>query len=525
MPNHPEESTLQHAEGDHIVQAVNSTVAIVTGSKIEEDGDTAIWIGQLLSGGRDYSIRALNDPIPVPTDAGPSALLAAHHELVEFVGRTNERAELASWLAAEDNYAIHLVTGPSGQGKSRLALQTAREAQAAGWLVVTARHLLDGGVVDSDFPKHEEPKQCVGVLVLVDYADRWPTKDLYQLLADHRLHSGNAPVRALLIGRSGDFWASQRDVLAAMARASMSRSTLAALGQSEVEDRKRAFVTAVTAFCLHPLVGAGELDPGMVLEPANLHTVEFSSVLSVHLAALAGVLSARDSNIPSEQPDLTTDPAAASRYLIRRELRSWDRLRAAGVINPLRCSDRAMARTVFVATLVRGLSDGDATKLMTSIEGQIGESARCAIDDHSRCYPSPNPAMRLEPLLPDRLGEDFIAAIVPGDDSVVDLAESLADLADPAVGNIIAHLLRSFGTDEAVEQRVLKPAITTLVETSLRWPHVAAKHLLPAIAERPQLALAGGGSTLARLSMLEGVDQVLSAIDSVLDEATNGSQR
>ena len=51
---------------------------------------------------------------------------------------------VSCWLEGDPIRAALLVTGPGGQGKTRLALEAARRAQAAGWQVLVARHQLDG---------------------------------------------------------------------------------------------------------------------------------------------------------------------------------------------------------------------------------------------------------------------------------------------------------------------------------------------------------------------------------------------
>lgn len=159
-------------------------------------------------GGRQvFALSPLARKPAVPADSGPAALLMARYELVDFVGRTDLCTEARSWLASERRRAARLVTGPGGQGKSRLALQVAREAAAAaGWQVLVARHILDGGLlaVDGAPDPVPVPDRPAGVLVLVDYADRWPPEDLLQLLT--RPEAAQGRVRMLLLGRSGAFW-------------------------------------------------------------------------------------------------------------------------------------------------------------------------------------------------------------------------------------------------------------------------------------------------------------------------------
>ena len=36
------------------------------------------------------------------------------------------------------------------------------------------------------------------------------------------------------------------------------------------------------------------------------------------------------------------------------------------------------------------------------------------VEDHARCYPPADPGLVLDPLYPDRLGEDYLALTLPG---------------------------------------------------------------------------------------------------------------
>jgi hypothetical protein len=63
----------------------------------------------------------------------PGSLLAASVEAVEFTGRSGESAVLTAWRDSEAGFAVMLVTGEGGQGKTRLARQTAADSRQDGW--------------------------------------------------------------------------------------------------------------------------------------------------------------------------------------------------------------------------------------------------------------------------------------------------------------------------------------------------------------------------------------------------------
>ena len=85
-----------------------------------------------ISGDPEFGLAELAARPEVPNNSSPSVLLAARHELVRFVGRKGDLRVVNGWLEGEPIRSALLVTGPGGQGKTRLALEASRRAQAAG---------------------------------------------------------------------------------------------------------------------------------------------------------------------------------------------------------------------------------------------------------------------------------------------------------------------------------------------------------------------------------------------------------
>ena len=371
-----------------------------------------------------FALSPLTARIPVPPDAGPAALLMARHEVAEFVGREEFRDDARQWLASDPRRAVRLVTGQGGQGKTRLGLQVARDATAQGWQVFLARHALDGGLIDvEDAPESVPvPDDPVGVLVLVDYADRWPPQDLLDLLV--RPEASRGRVRMLLLGRSAAFWSPLGQTLT-RAGIGVSQRRLQPLADHG-PTRQRMFDTATAAF-------AREL--GVPVEPVaegpNLQSPGFDLTLAVHLAALVTVLRRRDGHAAAQLPDQPAldDPAALSRELLIREVHHWQTM-AQRRVNPVRLSRETMTRVVLIATLTRTLSAPSALTLLGALD--IGADPHTVLDDHALCYPPSRGDIVLEPLYPDRLGEDFIAAVLPGGPVDDHDSASLAFLADPS---------------------------------------------------------------------------------------------
>jgi hypothetical protein len=382
-----------------------------------------------------FALSPLAARIPVPPDAGPAALLMARYELAEFVGREEFRGEAPQWLASDPRRAVRLVTGRGGQGKTRFGLQVARDATDDRWQVLLARHALDGGLIDvEDAPEPVPiPDNPVGVLVLVDYADRWPPQDLLELLT--RPEASRGRVRMLLLGRSAAFWSPLGQMLT-RAGIGVSQRHLQPLADHG-PTRQRMFDTATTAFARQLAI---PIEP--LVEGPNLQSPGFDLTLAIHIAALVTVLRRRDGQAAAHLPDQPAldDPAALSRELLIREVHHWQTMTQRRV-NPVRLSRETMARAVLIATLTRTtLPAPSALTLLQAL--QIGADPHTVLDDHALCYPPSRSDIVLEPLYPDRLGEDFIAAVLPGGPVDDHDSASLAFLADPTSPDILAKLLQ-----------------------------------------------------------------------------------
>jgi hypothetical protein len=71
--------------------------------------------------------------LSMPDAPLPSMLLPAEYGVVPFVGRQNELADLDTWLTSAEASGARLVTGPGGQGKTRLAAEVVDRARTTGW--------------------------------------------------------------------------------------------------------------------------------------------------------------------------------------------------------------------------------------------------------------------------------------------------------------------------------------------------------------------------------------------------------
>ena len=416
----------------------------------------------------------------------PSRLLDARHAVVGFTGRERELGGMAGWRDGPARLAGCWLHAPGGQGKTRLAGEVAGRSAEAGWRVVTAVH--GAGVVHPPPGSQDlRPDGACGVLLVVDYADRWPLSHLTWLLSNALLHR-DLPARLLLIARTAHGWPAVRGVLTAVG-AEASDVHLTPLPDAP-ESRQRMFLAARDAFALRYHV-----DPGSVPVPGWLGGPEFGLTLALQMAALVAV----DATVSGSRPP--RDLPGLSAYLLDRERAHWSRLhenRAEGL--DFATSPAELGRLVFTAALTGAVSHRDGVALVRETAA-AGHPER-ALADHSACYPAADPGQGtvLEPLYPDRVAEDYLALSLPGHDLT-------GHPPDPWCGGVPAALLTAFPGHAA-------RAVTFLASAAARWPHLAGRHLYPLLRADPALAVRAGSAALSALAQLPDVPaDVLAAVE------------
>ncbi|MCX4826090.1 tetratricopeptide repeat protein [Streptomyces sp. NBC_01142] len=429
----------------------------------------------------------------------PSQLLSAQHQVVPFIGREGDLARLEDWRDGDGPVAaVTLLYAPGGRGKTRLAARLA-ETTGTGWKVWQA---VRGSTSTAGTAARTLPALGRRALLVIDYAERWPKQDLQTLLQTLAARPGER-LRVLLLARSGGTWWTSRQHDLRKLNYLPSTVELLPLSGRRMAARKEAFIAARDRFA----AALGLTDPETVPCPGNLADEAFSLTLTIHMAALVAV----DAHLRGAAPP--NDPVSLSQYLLERERDYWDKLHDHSA--DVEIGPEVMAQAVYTATLTRPVDYDTALEALTHarVDTPATLTTGRVLSDHAVCYPplAPNafdaPATYLEPLYPDRLGEDFLALTTPGYPPRQHLSTGWADKAP-------AHLLAAATADPAPALPWTRDTLTILINTAERWPHIATRQLYPLLKNHPELSLHAGGTALATLAGLDTIDlTVLEAIE------------
>ncbi|MGW5866580.1 tetratricopeptide repeat protein [Streptomyces sp. NPDC055239] len=449
------------------------------------------------------------EPFPLATPAAmpaglarvPSRLLTARHQIVPFIPPP-ELAVLESWRDGEPpGLSIRLVHAEGGSGKTRLATEFAARSAKAGWAVALARHRSEAASAgDGD---QTLTVRAPGLVIIVDYAERWPLEDLITLVRQHR-DAARDKLRILLLARpAGPWWQGLAHQFTKLDILDVDALRLEGLPDTPGV-RADMYTAARDRFAeifthTHPArIGIPDLD-----DPV------FALTLTVHMRALVDV----DATRRGKTPPTGSGQASLSSYLLDREHDHWRSSHDQGR-GPLRTTEQTMGRAVYVATLTGALPPADAAAALTCTGAADTPAAGGQLaEDHARCYPPAEPELVLDPLSPDRLGEDYLALALPGHEK-----EFGYHATDPWTFTAPATLLAPDHQDSgpAVYTR---QALSVMIESAHRWPHLTTQHLAPLLRRHPELALAVGSAALTRLVDLPTLDvTVLEAIEPHLPE-------
>ncbi|WP_174184799.1 tetratricopeptide repeat protein [Nocardia barduliensis] len=429
----------------------------------------------------DYQLNEFPPAAPDVDDLlrrGPAALLLAASRVVDFIGREAELAELTDWLTSPAAVAVMLLHGPGGQGKTRLATKLAENACAEGWAVAEVRHHADPPTIAS---ANDFTKQGRGLLMVLDYGERWSHQELKRYLVAGARHQ-HGPTRILVVARpSGLWWNTLRHPL----RKANINATECALGPlaPSFADRQVVFTAARNSYAaILDVANFSELRPA-----GSLADDAYGLALTLNMAALVAVDACRRG---IRQP---TDPGELSSYLLDREYDSWRALFGSGRIGT---EPPVLRQLVLLATLTGPTALPTALELVQAVGLADGQAeAHQRLRDHALCYPPEDTDRLLTPLAPDRIGEDF-------------LADALSS-SDDTTGAWSAQLLEWLVTTDGKSKPGMRAssAFGVLVQTGRRWDQVRRRHLFPLVDRYPDIIVSIGGESLVALAEVadEGV--------------------
>ena len=397
---------------------------------------------------------------------------------------------------------MRLVHAEGGSGKTRLAREFAARSAEAGWAVALARHRSE--VASAGAGDESLTVRPPGLVLVVDYAERWPLADLITLVRQHR-DAARDRLRILLLARpAGTWWQGLAHQFAKLDVLDVAAVRLEALPNIP-EARAAVYTAARDRFAeIFALADAASLGV-----PDRLADPQFGLTLTVHMRALIDV----DAASHGREPPSGSDQASLSSYLLDREYDHWRSSHDQGR-GPVRTNELAMSRAVYVAVLTRSLTLAAAAAALTRADAAATRAAADQlVEDHGRCYPPEDPGLVLDPLAPDRLGEDYLALSLPGQE------EDFGYYATDSWTITAPGLLLEPATADAEPAAYSRQAVSTLIEAAHRWPHVTARHIGPLLRRNPGLALTAGSAALTRLSDLPTLDLgVLEAIEPCLPD-------
>ncbi|WP_169811519.1 tetratricopeptide repeat protein [Nocardia harenae] len=344
----------------------------------------------------------------LPDDPLPSELLRAEYRVVEFTAVRESLAELVAWLGAPGSLGVRLLVGPGGRGKTRLATEFVALARELGLHAGFVRDAADAEVID-------RLRAVRGPVVLaVDYAEARTDQLVTIIRALRARPRGYGAARLLLLARAPGPWLRtlQRHGEPAIADCftDLAATPVPEIGRGAA--RWDQFDRAAAEF------GRRLGVPGPVAAPADLDADRFDQVLDVHAAALAAVLDLRD----GQPTDARSNPVLR---VLHHEERYWASSAAPCGLRP---DPDTLREVVAAATLTGAETPAAAYAVLTTLRGL--DTGRSVVNDHFRWLTQLYPGRAaLNPLRPDRLGEDLIAAVLAGEPGLPGYPELAADIA------------------------------------------------------------------------------------------------
>ncbi|MEW2397943.1 tetratricopeptide repeat protein [Streptomyces sp. NPDC046862] len=336
----------------------------------------------------------------------PAALLRADAEAVDFQGRGSELADLQAWCEnGPPAIQVRVLTGPGGQGKTRLARRLTDTLGWRGWVTGHLRSDLTDdlapGAVPPDFTTLAT---SLDLLLVVDYAETRPR--LVSSLIAH-LHRSRHRVRVLLLARSDGLWRTGSAEAVPAVRELLESAPPIPLApliptSQPARDRYDAFHRAAHDLArLLPLLDLPAHDwislAAALRPPADLHDYRYDNVLTLQMTALVGLLQ------HGPQPVEAAPGTPLESILLLHEKRFW-KTSAKVPAYELNLPAPTLGAAVAVAALCGAGTQKEALRVITTLPGLPAHLTQSAAEWLASLYP-PDGDRYWGSLQPDRIAE------------------------------------------------------------------------------------------------------------------------